>query len=223
MLVSNHLIGFGAGGDQMATSISFQNSAISTASTITLPAGIIAGDLIVIYDRASNASSTSPTLVVPAGFTNGYDGPLASATNASRVSLSYKIATGSESSTVITGMNATSMFKAAMVFRGDIPISLVTPYSFTSIMTDSNPTAQVVTSSAGPAPLIVFGAYGVGGSAAISPRTMTPAAAGEITIGTSPGSYVKYLIYNSAPADVTVDMDDEGNRNMLMSGYVAVG
>ena len=222
MLMVNQLIGFGVG-QQSLSELSFVASSTSTASTITLPAGIQAGDLIVIYDTAASNNSTVPTSVVPSGFTPALDQDFASSL-ARRQIVSYKIADGSESSAVVSIMSGTGASStAALVFRGDAPISSVTPAGFTSQMTDGNPSAQVIPSGSGAVPLVAVAKWHVSGSGtAINPRTMSPSEDGEITIAGSSDYYVKYKIYNSSPADVTVDMDDEGSRNLLSSGYLAV-
>ena len=84
--------------------------------------------------------------------------------------------------------------------------------------TDGNPTAHTVGASAGPAPLIVLGCYETG-SGSIDPRTFSPAKDGEIT--SSQFHYLAYKIHNSAPADVSIDMDDEGIAATLHTMYLA--
>lgn len=187
------------------------DSATSSAETITVPAGVIAGDLLVLLDNAQGA--TVPTTVIPSGFTsigNINDGGQA------RQILSYKIADGSEASALLTGMNSTSETKALYVFRGNTRILSASPLSVNGQATTGNPTAQTVTAGAGVVPLVVIGGYGA--NAAVSPRTMTPAKDGEINSSTV--MYLAYKIYNISPADVSVDMDDEG-INYLQSCYIS--
>src|SRR3972149_6788610 len=198
------------------TSIAFQDSATSTASTITGPATILAGDVLFLADRARNSTGV-PTTVVPTGFTSignindGFD---------SRQICSYKIATGAEASASITGMNGTAENRKALyVMRPNSAASVVTIASVGGQFTDSNPAAQNVTAGSGVAPLVVFGAYGTD-SAAISPRTFSTTADGEITPSTN--FYFAYKIYNSSPADSSIDMDDEGVANSLQSFYAQI-
>ena len=49
---------------------------------------------------------------------------------------------------------------------------------------------------------------------------MSPAKDGEVANGTTP--YLAYKVYNSSPANVSVDMDDEGDGNTLQSCYIEV-
>lgn len=203
-----------AGGGGLTT-LSFQADATSTSDTITGPASIAAGDLLVLWDGAHNLSGL-PTSVVPTGFTS-----IVSFNDGSndRAIASYKIADGSEASATITGMNGNiSDDKMLYVFRGNQAISSVSALDIASESTAGNPTAQVVNASGGTPPLIVFGCYFVPG-AAVDPRTFNPAKDGEITSSTR--AYLAYKIYNSSPADVTVDMDDELDTNMLASFYLS--
>jgi hypothetical protein len=113
--------------------------------------------------------------------------------------------------------------KVLVVFRGNVPIAVATPNTWGHEITANNPVAQSVTASGGTPPLVVFGGYR-SNSAAVDPRTFTvggsPAKDGEVA-STSNLSYLAWKIYNSSPADVSVDMDDEGGTNMLQSGYIA--
>ena len=108
--------------------------------------------------------------------------------------------------------------KILLVFRPDAPITTAAhadPDQFTG---NGIPAAQTVTASGGTPPLIVFGAYSSSGT--INPRTMSPAKNGEVANGTT--RYIAWKIYNSSPANVSVDMDDEGDGNTLQSCYIEV-
>jgi hypothetical protein len=193
----------------------------NSGAAFTLPVGIQAGDLIVVWDVATGASL--PFTALPTDFT-----PIANVTiSTTRCILSYKIAVGGESGASVNGMDGSSgEAKAVYVFRGDIPITAVNVQSVNSQATDGNPTGQTVTASGGAAPLIVIGSYAVftvGGT--VNPRTFSPAKDGEISVTNFIGGFggdmwLAYKIYNSSPADVSVDMDDEGDRNTLVSCYI---
>lgn len=205
--------------------ISLRGVASSTGSTITAPAGIAAGDLIILNDVASN-NAGNPTDVTPTGFTligtslsNGLQ----------RNNLSYKFADGTEGSSSITGMNGTNTnSKSMLVFNtaGAKSFVLSTP---NEVASTANPSPQTVSASGGTPPLVVIGAYGSNPGGDVSPRTFTVSAVdakdGEInedgaTSGTTGQSWLAYKIYNSSPADVSVDMDDEGT-NYLHSLYIS--
>lgn len=191
-------------------------SATSTGTTIAWPATLAAGDLAVLVDSAdSTLDGVPPSTVVPSGFTSIVN--TANGTSHRQI-CSYKILTGSESGS-LSGMNGVDNDRKAMViFRGSSPITSVSVGSATGQQTTTNPTAQVPAASGGVAPLIVFGAYFA--TSAVSPRNFTPAKDGEVNPSTN--LYLAWKIYNSAPADVTIDMDDEGILNILQSFYLQV-
>jgi hypothetical protein len=196
--------------------IAFQASATSTAATVTGPASIQAGDVLLLGDRARNTVGL-PTAVIPTGFTE--IASTASDGTTSRTRLSYKIADGSEASASITGMDGTSTDnKVLLVFRPSTPATVLTFADPGQETTDVNPTSQTITASGGAVPLIVGATYG--SSAAVDPRSSTPAMDAEVSSSTL--FYFGYKIYNSAPSDHTVDMDDEGATNTLQSFYVEV-
>jgi hypothetical protein len=197
--------------------LAFRSSSVSTTNAVSAPSGNTAGDLLVYIDSASSfqiPSGPIPGSVTPSGFTLAASHTLASGANGYRQNISYKVATGSEGS--ITGMaGATTNHKIMLCFEG--PISTAAHATFNGQGSTANPTAQNVTASGGTPPLVVIGAYRANG--AVDPRTMSPAKDGEVT--TTGLLYGAYKIYNSSPADVSVDMDDEGD-NILQSGYIYV-
>jgi hypothetical protein len=212
------------------TSITQVLSATSNNSaTITAPSGIQAGDLIVMLDAAS-ADSSPPTAVVPTGFTSIFN--VTDAANY-RIIASYKKADGTEGGASITGMVGSGFTntsaKSILVFRGNAPATTITVGDIGSQLTTGNPTAQTITASSGVAPLIVFGFYVafLAGSL-VNPRTFTVSGSaakdGEIQ-SLRDGSlndadtWQAWKIYNTSPADVVVDMDDEGD-NFLGSCYI---
>lgn len=205
-------------------SLSFVTSATVNASsaqpdTITAPAGILAGDLLVLVDIADIGSGTV-TLVTPTGWSSaqsvGFGGGLAAS------AISYKIADGTESGTTITGINVASNTHNMMlaVFRGNVPINIVSVHSAAGQVTAGTPTNQVCTAGSGVAPLIVLSVYHsyTTGGAAITARGFSTTADGEITPNTK--NYLDYKIYNASPADTTISMADFSSDNILQSCYL---
>lgn len=191
-----------------------QASATSTAATVVCPA-VNAGDLIILFDRASG---TSPAKVIPTDFTE-----IADATSpVGRGVVSYKIATGSEGGTSLTGMDSTAESKCLLTFRADGAIASVAFSVWGTVVTTGNPVAQNVTASGASVPLIIFGAYAIL-TGTIDPRIFTvgglAAKDGEITAAST--HYLAWKIYTSSPQNAVIDMDDEGT-NILLSGYVTV-
>ena len=193
------------------------SSTSNNTPTITLPADIDQGDLIVLLDGCFGSGSP-PTAVTPADFTNRANVTFTN-TIAGRLMISTKLADGDEGSTSVTGMFDSGELKACYTFRGDIPAVTLTSSTFNAQGTTGNPSSQNVAASGGTAPLVVLAGYL--SDSAISPRTFSPAKDGEINH--SSALYLAYKIYDASPADVTVDMDDEDSGsggNALVSGWI---
>ena len=199
---------------------SITNAQVGTgAGTITAPSGIQAGDLLVLLN--SHAATGTTTAVAPSGWTLAVS---QAATNVS-MAISYKIAAGTESGTTVSGMNGGTAVKnlVMLVFRGSKAVSTVTVGSTHTQEVDTDPTAQVCAASGGVAPLIVLGAYSNAASGTdINPRTFTVGgvAAKDGEINSNTDNYLAYKIFNSAPADCTIDMQDHGTQNFLQSCYL---
>jgi len=206
MIVKSGIL-MGGGG---VSSISVPSSNTSTASTISLPAGILQGDVIIV--TAFGGGTVPPAQGTPTNFTNiFYKNTLNNSGQAD-----IKLADGSESGS-ITGMNANvNNWKSLIIVRGDRPIKGYTVSSVNSEATSGNPVLQTVTSGSGVPPLIVVGVYGA--NAAVSPRTFSTTADAEISPATN--HYLAYKVYNTSPANTNVDQDDEG-VNVLGSFYVS--
>lgn len=193
--------------------IAFIASSTSTSNAISLPAGIQAGDLIVLLDRALTSGGT-PALVIPSGFTQ-----ISSIIDVAEVRqvVSYKVATGSEGGTSITGMDGVDADRkiSAVFRRNPVATSAIVLDISGEMSVAGDPATQVVNASASTSNLIVFGAYGSEGGAPT--RTFTPSSDAEISVGTV---YLKYKIYNSAPADTNVDLDAPDIYHGLQSFYI---
>jgi hypothetical protein len=200
-----------AGGS--VTSLAFHDDAYSSTDQITVPGTVQAGDLIILSDFSSDKVG-APSLVTPSGFTNWIN----VAGDFTRVAVSYKIATGSE--TTLTGMSEGFIDdKILAVFRPDVAITTITASTPTTQITDGNPSAQNIVATNGTLPLIAFGFY-ANNSGTINPRTMSPAATAELNGGAINYHYLKYQLQNASLVDVSIDMDDEGFGNTLAGGYL---
>ena len=203
--------------------ITFVASATSVdVATIVVPATAAIGDLAVLFDQATNGSGL-PTEVVPTGFTQWSTSQTTGALN--RGVISYKVLVSGEPGSTITGMKGTAgspnTNKVMFVFRSDTSsITAVTPSTLNSQGTGSDPTLQTVSAASGAAPLIVLGqAWCSNTTSAFS--TESPAFDGTVT--TSLADLIAgYKIYNSSPADHSIDMADLGSNNTLRSGYLQV-
>ena len=207
-----------------AATISLVDTTSSGSSTtVPYPSGLSSGDLLLMYDFKVNMSSTIPTAVTPSGFTN-----IMNASSASpfghRIMIHKRKADGTETGSVsgmtINGANA----KFILAFRASTVPTTWDHFDIdatTGIAGD--PTAQTVTSGSGTPPLIVFGFYGIL-TGTLSPRTFTPSKDAEISETfdgrTADSHYAAWKIYNDSPADVSIDMEDEGPGNFLNSLYM---
>lgn len=220
MLAVTQSCGFTA--DDTLIQLVQQGSATSLLATVTAPANIQQGDLLVLFDSAGQVGVNVPT-IVPTGFTSINNVSITDGFSFIRSICSYKVAVGNESSSSISGMSgANSNDKMLLHFRPNVPINALTVGDVDGSGITTNPAAQTVTSASGVPPLIVFGAYSA--DAAVSPRTFTVggSAAKDGEINSSTFAYLAWKIYNSAPADVVIDMDDEGAMNTLQSFYISV-
>lgn len=185
-----------------------------TSSTVTGSASIQSGDLLIYSDRGYGKAV--PTEVIPTGFTlissieDGID---------TRHMLSYKIATGSEASTAITGFDTFGGIKILAVFRAESAFSSIDVQDVAGQATGANPAAQVVESGSGTAPILALGAFGSYQNDIA--ETMSGATFIEVSGAGSSGerSTLGYRIMTT-PSDVTVDMPDEGGSNTLISCYL---
>ena len=177
-------------------------------AAVTLPDNIVSGDLILIANL-SLGSGSAPTNVVPTGFTQ-----LNTSTGAeSRATISYKIANGSESGGVITGMNGSSQdIIHALVLRKSGGFSSASLFDAAYEETDATPATQTVNASGGTAPLIVLAIADV-----FFFVPVISSFSGDLNIGNH--SFIAAL-YEDSLEDVTLNINDGGGPNMLFSAYV---
>lgn len=202
------------------TSLTAQTPATAFAASITCPAGVIAGDVIVLLQFFDDSGSL-PANAVPSGFTT-----ISTLTNSvtRRCTLSYKKAVGGEASSSLTGITGTGNSQYALYyFRPNTAPTTVTVVSNNSQYINTGaPTNQTIASSAHTPPLIAVAGW-VG--AAATTRTFTvggsDAKDGETSELSNRLVYLAEKVYNSGPADITVGMNDTG-ANYLVSADITV-
>lgn len=127
---------FGTG----SPTLSFISSVRVLSSSFTYPSGVMAGDLLLFFDFAHNGGGGPPVAVIPAGTSNTNN----ISVNLDRAMLSYKIAIGTESGTLI-GMNGdSSNKKACILFRASVPLSSVLVFSVNNEGTVGDPVQQTL-------------------------------------------------------------------------------
>lgn len=202
-------------------SLAFVASAVTDGTSCTVPATALAGDLGVLLDYAKKLSNAIPTDVVPSGWTGIVtDGATAGGTAGGRVRASYKILTALDVGAGVTGMNDDRNPKVMFVFRPSRGIASVTASSWNAEVNGGNPTSQTVSASGQVTPLVVLGFCAEGDNNAEF-STASPAFDGEVETAAGTNN-AGYKIYNSAPANHSIDMNDLGAINGLASGYLIV-
>jgi hypothetical protein len=198
-----------------ALSIAFRTSATSSATTLTAPSTIVAGDLLV-WSENSVTFGGLPTSVVPTGFTSISNNTVG--TNR-RIITAYKIAVSGDASSTITGMTTNNaLTKMLLVFSTNGATS-ASVFDIGYETTNNDPAAQTITSGSGTPPLVSIGYVRTG----TGTYSMTPTEDGVVSTNSDvAGSFFVYKIYNSSPADVTVDATDGGNNNTINSFYIQV-
>lgn len=204
----------GAGGAEELTDIAVVTRATSTGASLTAPANIQPGDLLMWCD--SPFSFGVPTLVIPAGFTLIVDAP----DGFVRTVVAYKIADGSEASSSIAGMSGElNNRKLLCVFRGNTLISEATANDVDFEVTNDTPANQTITASGGTVPLVVFAAYAVH----INPGSLSPTWDDiESFTASSAGIHLAWKVYNAAasPTNHVASTSDQGNGNTLISFFL---
>lgn len=216
MLVATQLAGFAAG-NLGFSQFTFRASASVRSNQITIPSGAKAGDFAMLFDRAANTFGSAPSSVTPSGWStisgmaNVQDGGVIHV----RYRVCRKILTASDPGTAITGMNGDTEDKHMLVFGANVSSATVADTDVEGVTAD--PSAQTVTAASGTPPLIVFGVAAI--YSGTSPTFSTASPSFDDTVSTT-AMVTGYKIYNSSPADHTVDMNDLGNGNYLATCYV---
>jgi hypothetical protein len=185
----------------------------STASTITIPAGVVAGDILVLFD-----TSTSTTLTVPSGWTQ-----ISTATTTGiRTTVSYRIAaTGALGGDTVTGMAGTTR-KVMLSFRntqtGSVTVGTISTPSAQA--TTANPNNQTITG--GTRPCIYFAAHAWTTSSPTRTWTGTPTGVtnAQLSSISTSGIEARHLVYNAgvnenALVNATISQGDGGTNAMI--------
>lgn len=203
------------------SSVSFVASAASTGQSVTIPAGAQANDIAVLCNLAWGSVSV-PTIARPSGWTQLAAGSVAG--DLTTAVTSYKKLVGGDAGSSITGMTtgggSSEYDNLMLVFRGNIAISSVTPSTWNAESTAGNPALQTVSAEGQTAPLVVIG-FAAKGQSTAAFSTASPAFDATVSNGDS-DIIGGYKIYNSSPANHSIDMNDLGMHNHLHSGYLKV-
>ena len=190
------------------SSISIVSDTYSTASTITIPSTIQAGDIAVLIDF-----STTTTTVLPTGWSL-IGNP---STTGIRTMSFYKRLLASDASTTITGMGGTTR-KILLIIRGNRPLVGLQFFRSGQQATTSTPTNQNMFAVNEIRPIMLFAVYSSTG--AIATRGWSVGSPTEYSNVSTSGVYVKTLTYLNSPANTTISMSD-GGTNALITFWLA--
>jgi hypothetical protein len=216
----------------------------SSSAALVLPMNIQAGDLLIHYNQTENQSAAAAS--TPSGFTSISAFAPASwviAPNpegyAFKARLSYKIATGTEGGTTITGMSPNTFRSITehfiLVYRGNMPVTGVTKVSWataTSTSSSSAPTRNL-TITPSHAPLMAICIYAADNTVSEGTITFSPAASDSVS-GLS--NSVKYRCRQAKIEDevsnISIAYRQTGSgaggsgggtlNKMIMSGYLRI-
>lgn len=203
----------------------FIGSTQSETNSITLPASINAGDLLIIFNMAYQ-EDTYPTAVTPSGFTNKANSTFIRLNNSSRAMVSVKKATGSEDSTSVSTMSVTGLrgtTSLCLQFR-PVNFSITNASNITLGNRDTegyygNPGSVTASATDVKLPAIAFGhitAHRGTGKPAFS--SQSPTFDGIVQLNLSADNYkqtIGYRIQDDVVSSQTCDMSDEGTMNWL--------
>lgn len=210
--------GFMMGGRRALGTIGFHNSATNADSSVSMPGGIAAGDLAVLFDFALQSGSV-PADVTPSGFTAiGTSQTSLNGGIGVRWNMFYKVLAGDE--TTVAGLSDGILLgKTLLVFRITGGGSWGPPGSIGQEVGQYGGTmASPKTVTVGAAPLVVVAAIFGGSSGDLD---MSPAADAEQNLDVSGNGYLAsgYKIHNTAPSNNDVTSLDTGTMLAIGACY----
>jgi len=143
---------FGGGSLDSLSFISRTDSPDSSTATVTMPSGIQSGDLLLIQEYGPDVTSVIGGNI-PSGFTKIVDSEHAAVDHR----VHYKIATGSESGSTVTGQTGSNEDMSLFVFRGSAAIASVTVWSTNATDNTNYPSVSISPNTSDPT-IVFFGA-----------------------------------------------------------------
>lgn len=193
--------------------LSFDTSASSTSSTITIPAGAAVGDIAVLFDYAGSFLTTST--VVPSGWTSVSN--LSSNTGyGTRAIVSFKKLLSGDPGSTITGMNG-GFFndKQILIFSPNSTITTITVAGLAETIADAAPAAQSV--AAQTLNYVVIGCA--------SNRVYQPIWTStwyDETFSQSSRKQFGYKLFNTSPASVSMDFTATDYSHACIQAFALV-
>ncbi|MGE3712644.1 MAG: hypothetical protein AB7G35_23615 [Hyphomicrobiaceae bacterium] len=175
---------------------------------------VAAGDVAVLFDCAVGGSGN----VTPDGWItvkSQSDGATGVAYD-----VSWKILEAGDIGATVVGQSPGAAGAKMMMFLRPSggSIASVAASTWDGEVTSGNPASQSVLASGVAVPVVVFGMAFEPGT--VNPAFSTASPAFDLTQGSATHMRVGVKIYNSSPANHTIDMGDLGGPNVLCSGYL---
>lgn len=186
---------------------------LTGGNTVTCFANVYAGDLLLAINGAEGTSAL-PAKVIPTGFTE----IRADLFNYFRNVISFKLANGSESNTVLNLMTGNNYQQCLLLrFRGNVPIKTATPAGAVGIATASDPSPLTITCTSGVRPVIAFGAFTAYDG--LTGLSFTPAV--DAAINPYAEDYVGWKCFSPDDAlqNVVIDIAQSGAMQMMQGFY----
>lgn len=204
--------GAGASRGSVSFIASASNASNDNTATVTAPVDIEAGDLLIYSQYVPNYSSGSD----PSGFTNLVLTEIAAVDHRT----GYKIASGSEGGTTITGMTGSDHAVIMLVFRPTFSASVSTGTWNSEGSDDVDPASQTVTPPTANPVVVLYAVGSRDGAQTFS--SQSPSFDGTVSVnnGSAESLLIGYSVYNSNASEHTADVGNLGTRGTFHSGYV---
>jgi hypothetical protein len=215
------------------------SNSTSTATTITIPAAAAAGDIAILFDRATNSGLGAPNAVTPSGWTELNTTSVSTSGGSLRSSIAYKALVAGDPGTTVTGMNrlgAGGITKLMTTFRPIYRSSVLryapVAFNFGSINNGQSVPSQTIdkTTIFNNNPGIVVAQYtsyntSLAGAGVVRGFTTTLPTPTELNNGIV--HYIKYttaLLGSNPASNTTVSLSGApfGSRLILQSGILTI-
>lgn len=194
-------------------------TAVGTNTTsLTIPADYQVGDICILYNVAKNNTASTPTTVIPTDFLvlDNATAIQILSTDSCRGIISWKQLVSGDPNTALTLMNSNDTRRGILQgFRPSRPVKAV-PYEWHQRIDAANFSGEpvnTVVSSGERGPVIIVGAAASDGT--IDPFTWSPT---EDSSNSASTTRAGIKAYNTSPANVGIDIADEGAYNGLTTG-----
>lgn len=192
------------------------------SASLTIPAGVRQGDLLVMGNGCGRSGST-PTLVIPSGFTQVITQTTPFHPVEGRVTIAMKVADGSEAGQTLNGMNHSVNKLGLIVARLDQPLihaTVVAAASAGEIPDDFPHTLVLTPPNTWVNHILAVGCYFVASSSSEVTGTMTPGE--EILLGAGDDWWKMRIGFRERAVEYEIFQGDHGSGNNLAGALFGV-